>query len=181
MREYEGSYNKEEVEPPIYEVVGAEKRPKIMDSVDIAWVAGIFEGEGTISFSGSYPQIAVSMTDFDVISKLGEVTGLGTITKRRLQEPYKQQWTWGVWNRRDVARLLCAISPLMGQRRRERIAGAAELLSRRPLKTGPQVTKPCGTKAAASRHRYHGEKVCGPCLKAEAAYLRRQKNKGNNG
>lgn len=148
-----------------------------MDSVDIAWVAGIFEGEGTINFSGSYPQIAVAMTDLDIIERLYKVTEVGTIIMKTKQDPrYKQQWVWGVWNRKDVARILCAIYPLLGVRRGEAVARAAEGLARRPKATGPKPYRPCGTRAAASRHRFHGEKPCESCLAAEREYRNYRNN-----
>lgn len=45
-----------------------------MDQVDIAWVAGILEGEGSFDFRGrikGYPAIRVAMADEDVVGILG--------------------------------------------------------------------------------------------------------------
>lgn len=48
----------------------------------------------------------------------------------------------------------------------------------RPGKTqqgASRSTQPCGTLAAASRHRYHGEPMCEPCREAYRAYDRERK------
>lgn len=103
-----------------------------MTGVEIAWVAGIFEGEGTIGFSNaSSVQVQVRMSDEDIVRRLKDVTGLGHVTG-----PYggigrnKPLWCWHVGAKRDVARLLLAVCPLLGARRRERVAEATERLGR---------------------------------------------------
>ncbi|GEM_PF-4664478 len=40
-----------------------------------------------------------------------------------------------------------------------------------------QPVKPCGTRAAAHRHRYHGERICDPCLEAEREHDRNRKRR----
>lgn len=40
--------------------------------------------------------------------------------------------------------------------------------------TAPVLT-PCGTYAAATRHRRHGEPLCDPCRQAERAYGRKRR------
>jgi hypothetical protein len=144
-----------------------------VNAVEIAWVAGIFEGEGTINFprGDGYPSIRIAMTDEDVVRRLREVTGVGTIiTRTKLAKAHhKQQWQWNVCARRDVARVLCAIAPLLGKRRRDRTAEAAERLSRLP-RSGPSPTTPCGTHGGAQRHYRHGEKPCEACRLALNEY-----------
>lgn len=36
----------------------------------MAWIAGLIEGEGCISFTNSYPILQLQMTDIDVVKKL---------------------------------------------------------------------------------------------------------------
>jgi hypothetical protein len=49
-----------------------------MTATDIAWLAGIIEGEGTFGRKG-HPagQVRVQMTDEDVIDRLHSLTGVG--------------------------------------------------------------------------------------------------------
>lgn len=109
----------------------------MMSQVDIGWLAGLIEGEGCVhrkrNFKPKYPLskyapspiIAVQMVDEDIIRRLAEVTGVGNIrgpycSKTALGK--QPRWDWRVAKKRDVARLLLAIYPLLGQRRREQTA-----------------------------------------------------------
>lgn len=104
---------------------------------NLAWLAGIIEGEGCVEFglqkprpgppqyqSGPrrYQRITVSMTDLDVIERVHHIASCGTITG-----PYwrpkstKEIWVWTVQNRPGVVALLRMIHPWMGVRRRAKI------------------------------------------------------------
>lgn len=108
---------------------------------DIAWVAGIIEGEGTIIAStGAYRKntkhvvrqfrLAIEMTDLDVLQRAKEVLG-PRCTLRQRKPPSVNP------NHRDrfilcltgseLAGWLMTIYPFMGQRRRARIRLALNL------------------------------------------------------
>lgn len=145
-----------------------------MTPVEIAWVAGIIEGEGCITGFHKSPisgLLAVKMTDEDVVRRLAEITGVGNVTGplsggNRSTKPI---WAWRITNRKDLARVLLAIAPLMGERRRARIAEMAERLS---LARHRSLIAPCGTRSGANRHRRHGELLCEDCREAERFYQR---------
>lgn len=154
-----------------------------MNAVEIAWVAGIIEGEGTILVpgGGQYPSVRVAMTDEDVVRRLHSITGLGRVVPRKKGQPhFKPQWQWHVCSRREVARLLCAVAPLMGSRRTARIAEAADRLARPPRNIGQRPTTPHGTATRARHHYRNGEKPCEPCrLAINADTVRRQAKRRN--
>lgn len=102
------------------------------DSVKIAWIAGIVEGEGAIFV---YPKltrkgeryyayrVSVNMCDGDVLERLKSWSGLG-----RLSGPHKNGTTghrpiyrWNADRRTDIEDFLKAIYPFMGKRRSARI------------------------------------------------------------
>lgn len=100
----------------------------IMDAIDIAWFAGIFEGEGTIYLndrggkSKPSPIMRVRMCDEDIINRIQQVTGVGTVIKEtNLTVNRKTIYVWQTGNKRNIARLLLAIAPLLGDRRKNRI------------------------------------------------------------
>lgn len=95
-----------------------------MDSIDCAWLAGILDGEGCFTYSngGKNPVVTVAMSDFDVIERVAAVTGVGTILEYKVAAGRKPMLRWWVGRRRDVARVLLAIYPLMSERRQSRIA-----------------------------------------------------------
>ena len=98
--------------------------------VEIAWAAGLFEGEGCISTtkhelkSGThlYIKMSLSMTDFDVVEKFARIVGAGNLTpKRRGQEHWKDQLQWQCGSRTECTRILFMLAPHFGTRRRERM------------------------------------------------------------
>ncbi len=95
-------------------------------------MTGLFEGEGCISMHRSpggrmYPSLALNMTDEDVVRRLQEITGCGSIHVREgKQEGHKRQWCWKVGSIRQVIRLLTAMAPLLASRRRARALEVVE-------------------------------------------------------
>jgi hypothetical protein len=95
-----------------------------LSEADIAWVAGILEGEGcwTRKRNGSRWWIAVRMTDKDIIDRLAQVTGVGRISQDRPRRPHhKMAWAWLVMARPHREWLTVQVWPRMGERRARRI------------------------------------------------------------
>lgn len=101
-----------------------------MQIQDVAWVAGILEGEGTFIVtkkrlvSGNKSlgtRIAVTMADEDVIRSLQSKTGLGTVygpyDKGKHNLGSKLLCTWVVGKRQDVEDLLLVVLPFLHERR----------------------------------------------------------------
>lgn len=100
----------------------------------IAWVAGLIEGEGTIrthktrpsqaqeGITYAYPMVSVQMTDEDVVRRAQEWTGLG-----RVLGPYnvpsrpgsKPIWMWHVMRKDQAMTLIAMVWAYLGERRRE--------------------------------------------------------------
>lgn len=116
-------------------------------AVEIAWAAGIFEGEGSISIvwlpRGGYPILKVTMTDLDVMQRFAAVTGIA------LAGPYagtnKPFWAAQANGKRAVG-IAQTFFPFLGERRREQVrkalteffsypTGAAKTAARRANKT----------------------------------------------
>lgn len=104
----------------------------MMTQVDIGWVAGMIEGEGSIlsyvpkGRKSVRRHISIDSVDKDIITKLQSVTGCG-----RVYGPYtppaknigKQDlYRWLVADKKSIMRLLLAVYPLMGSRRKIQIS-----------------------------------------------------------
>jgi hypothetical protein len=99
-----------------------------MNETDIAWAAGLFEGEGTILLATKTrtAHLCVAMTDHDVLERLTELLG------GRLRGPYtrkgnphwKPQWRWNLHGIEQVQEVLRMFYPYLGARRRARAAEA---------------------------------------------------------
>lgn len=92
---------------------------------EIAWAAGLFEGEGCIAIQRFKRRTSVSLTltstDRDVLERFALVVERGRIgsqdmTKRPAH--YKQLWIWKVGARADVEAVLDLFWAFLGERRR---------------------------------------------------------------
>lgn len=133
-----------------------------MDTIDIAWVAGVVEGEGALcATSGNSSELKVLMTDEDVIRRLHAVTGLGNVNGPiHHKNGGKPLFAWKVSNKRDLARILLAIYPLLGKRRQGQVATLADRLMRLRGR-GEPYCRVCG---AADWYVYpNRNRQCRPC------------------
>jgi ssDNA-binding Zn-finger/Zn-ribbon topoisomerase 1 len=92
---------------------------KDMTGEQVAWLAGILEGEGSFLVRGHRAvAVQVVMTDRDIIDRLVLVTGVGRINGYKPAKPhYKQAWVWHVRRRAHVIPVVNAVMPWLGERR----------------------------------------------------------------
>lgn len=106
-----------------------------MNAIDIGWVAGIIDGEGTICFRPSSKgscYTEVSMTTPESIFKLKNVTGLGNTRGPYYREGKKPFWVWHVGDSRELARLYLAIYPFLSiEKKRQLILSSCEDIMKR--------------------------------------------------
>jgi hypothetical protein len=112
-----------------------------ISKVNLAWVAGLFEGEGSFdvkiskrkTYHNEYLRMQLSSTDEDVIEKLYSYVGVGTV-----HGPYancrndglerKSYWHWTVSGSKALI-LAQKLLPFLGKRRTEKLE---ELLETHP-------------------------------------------------
>lgn len=88
---------------------------------DIAWFAGIMEGEGYFGLrKNGGLTLEVTMTDKDVIDRVASMFSFGTRAERSLPSGKTAYW-WGVTKQSAVAGLMMTLLPLMGKRRQAKI------------------------------------------------------------
>lgn len=93
-----------------------------------AWVAGVIEGDGSIR----YHDVTVSSVDADVMARLGDLTGLGSVRSIGSRRPgWQPMYVWRVQRRTEKVELLNSIYPWMLARRSSRIEGVLADLSGR--------------------------------------------------
>lgn len=91
--------------------------PRNIPPAEVAWLAGILEGEGSFISKGQ-ARIQVSMTDQDIITRLAELTGVGRVYAVRRQKPHhKDAWLWTVNRPVHVEYIIRRVLPWLGQRR----------------------------------------------------------------
>lgn len=104
---------------------------KMKTDQDIAWAAGLFEGEGCITTGGRPDrwQLLLTSNDFDVIEKFSEIVEVGTnsIVRRKI---YEDGLRWQCSRRIDVLCVLTDFLPWLGNRRTLRAMEAIESLGK---------------------------------------------------
>jgi hypothetical protein len=100
---------------------------------EVAWAAGLFEGEGCIhlmkrSSKNGKAALTLSMADQDVVHRFSRILGVGNLRGPYTQAPgshWKPMWTWEAGKRREVQSVLNRVLPFLGERR---LAKAREVL-----------------------------------------------------
>ena len=101
---------------------------------DIVWAAGLFEGEGCISFDSRQPKlrkVQLAMTDKDVVERFINIVGYGNLLGPYIRRPgtNKPLWEWKVSKSSEVLRILKMFLPYFGKRRSEKAIEAINHLN----------------------------------------------------
>lgn len=111
-----------------------------MTNEEIAWIAGIIEGEGTFGLRHNgrktskklYPFLEIDMTDKDVIEKLNKLIGGHIYVYERGKDGdlgKKSVYRVAIASKHELEPLLKSILPMMGIRRKEKILTLLEWYS----------------------------------------------------
>jgi hypothetical protein len=95
---------------------------------EIAWSAGLFEGEGcfTRSGNGSYLCCFMQSTDEDVVARFARIVGFGNLSARPYTRPGRKPiFQWQAYGFVKFSAVLDLFRPHLGHRR---LARATELL-----------------------------------------------------
>jgi len=119
------------------------KKFQPMISTDAAYIAGLIDGEGTITLTrkhkNEYRQLCVSIssTERSLLEFVKSATGVGIITNKRTTRPHHaRSFTYAVYNRQALA-LLNQIFPLLKSYKQYR----AELILENYLELTPRNGK----------------------------------------
>lgn len=115
------------------------------DQLTIGYLAALIDGEGHIKRGKVGVMLSVTSTDFDIVERAYLMSEIGTIQGPYKLKSGKERWMWAVTKKSDVARLLCAITPLMSERKRlTQILPVAEYLSNHIPRV--KICVVCGTE-----------------------------------
>jgi hypothetical protein len=93
---------------------------------DLAWTAGIMDGDGCISMKGNSgpfkaPIVVIDNTDLEILDYLILLYGGGLTKKKVYSDKHRQAWSWRIYGSQKVIAFLSAILPYMKcQAKRER-------------------------------------------------------------
>jgi hypothetical protein len=101
-----------------------------MKNTEIAWLAGIIEGDGCIGFNRT-PNVIVAMTDKDVVERVAKLFGKHCHQCPPHGKGLKTVYTAKV-HATDAIGIMEAIRPYMGKRRTKKIKEVLKLAAARP-------------------------------------------------
>ncbi len=99
--------------------------PRISDSKDLYWLAGLLEGEGSFlkprPSTPTIPRITIEMCDRDVIERVAYVFGVNYIYHREAKGKRRKDLYSVASAAKNAVKVMQAIYPIMGERRRQQI------------------------------------------------------------
>ena len=107
---------------------------------DIAWAAGLFEGEGCFTVNGGrgHGRAQVAMTDEDVIRRFADIMGWYQISSRINRPNTRRAWRVEVSTFEGFQATVAMFWPWLGQRRRAR---AKQILLGWPNRLRPRLNQ----------------------------------------
>lgn len=86
-----------------------------MTEAETAWLAGLYEGEGSLHRVGPNGwRLAIVMQDEDIIRRAHALADAGKVV------PEGRYWRWNVGRRGELAELVPLLLPYLGERRTAR-------------------------------------------------------------
>lgn len=94
-----------------------------MTDIELGFLAGIFEGEGSLFVSMHHGQwmARVAMADEDVVRNFHQRIGIGNVTGPVVRTTRKDMWRWQIGKQEDLLNFVALFTPLMGTRRADRM------------------------------------------------------------
>jgi hypothetical protein len=96
------------------------KEPPGLKSIE--WAAGLYEGEGYLTRYKNRWELAVKMTDLDVLQDFYDIVRCGVLrgpyhdpSQKKHHKPY---YRWRTYNKQEIFDLVAEFYPLMCERRR---------------------------------------------------------------
>lgn len=91
---------------------------------EIAWAAGLFEGEGSIFIHRDTIRMQLGTCDLDVLERFHEIMGCGRIFGPEDRAPHKPLWRWIVAKQSEIPQASALLEPFLGDRRRNALERA---------------------------------------------------------
>lgn len=82
--------------------------------MNIDYIAGFFDGEGSFGLYGKIkrPKVSITQTDFDILEKIRIFLGMGQVYKlSKRKDNWKDSWIFTITNREDCLKFVKLIKP----------------------------------------------------------------------
>lgn len=131
-----------------------------MNREDVAWLAGIIEGEGCFTHSGTTITVQLKMTDEDVVRRCQQIAGVGVFSVKGRSAStlphYKQVFQWTSAGA-EAMQVITLVRPFLGERR----AARADELTEQYLDAHSLVCRQCGEEFFCEHaNRFYCTEAC---------------------
>lgn len=128
-----------------------------MKDLDIGYIAGIIDGEGTITLTKDkefrYPVISVASCTLSILEELRRICGGGVISSKKTYKPtHSPSWNWKIERRRAIA-VLEEVTPYLHEPKKK---ARAELILKDYTRLTPRNGKYTDEMRAA-KHKFEDE------------------------
>lgn len=135
---------------------------------DLAWAAGLFEGEGTTCATRhrevKYASVALCMNDEEPVRRFHEIVGVGNVNFNPVRGNPNPRWDWKAGAKKDVEYVVELLAPWLSDRRLVQAVNAlaADFRSDEPathcrkghaFETSNTYTAPDGTRTCRTCQR----------------------------
>ncbi len=122
-----------------------------INRVDLAWLAGLMEGEGTFYLNNQhphrsetylYPKVVIGMTDEDIIKRVHQIMRFGKVWgpyRPPSRSQHQASWHWLPRKSTEALATMKLLQPHLGQRRQEQIQRVLEGHTLRHLPPEPII------------------------------------------
>ena len=94
-------------------------------ATELAWLAGLLEGEGHFGYMSYTPRVDLWASDHDTIAKAAAICGKKVRTRKPQRQLWKAQYGFTACGR-DAIGIMLTVFVLMGHRRRNAITTAVQ-------------------------------------------------------
>jgi hypothetical protein len=116
-----------------------------ISDVDAAYIAGLIDGEGSISYTRKHPKVMVYNTSKELMEWIQKTLGFGTVcldVKRKRNNKWKLCYMYEATNFHDIYALLSRVLPYL-KLKKEKALNTLKLIERKR----EMVTQPTAAKA----------------------------------
>jgi hypothetical protein len=140
-----------------------------MSTPEVAYVAGLFEGEGTVGHWGSV-MCAVSMTDLEPLERLERTLGGKISGPYHHPSGHKSHWRWYLVGAEQVRDVFEQLRPWLSPRRVTQFQDALDSWDRRVRKVQVRPAGPDCGRASNAGYAAHIKKKEAPCERCRKAH-----------